>query len=148
MIQTKILSAPKYNSFFERQAIERLLHLNHYFPTKSHYPIRRLRIKEKHIVPSNYQDGQWHLCPGCKHAFLEELRDYIYSYHPSNLNLANNFIRFDRKKWENAVYCCSKECLTKVVVRFALASVTDQGKKFIHMRRIRMDIKEVIENFH
>ncbi|MFM2488246.1 hypothetical protein ABW365_08160 [Enterococcus avium] len=38
MIQTKILSVPKYNSFFERQAIERLIHLNHYFPTKSHYP--------------------------------------------------------------------------------------------------------------
>ncbi|MBU5359583.1 hypothetical protein KQI58_00665 [Enterococcus raffinosus] len=148
MIQTRTLLAPKYHSFYERQAIERLLYSNNYFPTKSHYPIRRLRIKEKHIVPSNYKERKWHLCPGCDKLFIEDLGDYVYSYHPNNMNSVNGLIKVKRKEWKTAIHCCSKECLYQEVVKFALSSVTNQGRKIIKTRRIRTDIKEVIDKFH
>lgn len=132
----------------ERQAIEQLTYSNHYLPTKSHYPIRLLRIKEKHIVPSCYQGRQWQLCPSCKQLFIEDLGDYSYTFHPKSTKLNSRFIHFDRKEWKEVVHCCSKECLTKAATRFAIKSVTEQGRLVIQVRKIREDIKEVIETFH
>lgn len=148
MSLTSTYDRPKFNTFYERQVIEQLTFSNHYFPTKSHYPIRLLRIKEKHIVSSNYQGRQWHFCPACKQLFIEELGDYTYIFHPHGTNLNSSFIRFDRKEWKKAVHCCSKECLTKAAARFAIKSVTEQGRIVIQVRKIRGDIKEVVEKFH
>lgn len=145
---TSTYDRPTFNPFYERQAIEQLTYSNHYLPTKSHYPIRLLRIKERHIVPSIYQGREWRLCPSCWQLFIEELGDYTYTFHPHSSTLNSSYIHFDRKEWKEVVHCCSKECLTKAAARFAIKSVTEKGKLVIHVRKIREDIKEVIETFH
>lgn len=145
---TSTYDRPKFKTFYERQVIEQLTYSNHYLPTKSHYPIRLLRIKETHIVPSKYQGRQWQLCPSCKQLFIEDLGDYTYTFHPHTTNLNSSYIHFDRKEWKKPMHCCSKECLTKAAARFAIKSVTEQGRLVIQVRKIREDIKEVIETFH
>lgn len=148
MSKSNTLYRPRYETFYERQVIDQLTYVNHYLPTRSHYPIRHLRIRETHLVPSNYRGREWYSCPACKHVFIEELGDYIYTYHPDSLNLNSCFIKFDRKKWKKAVHCCSKKCLTNEATKFAIKSITEQGKIAIRTRKIRADIREVIEKFH
>lgn len=148
MILTGTFTTPSHQTLYERRVIEQLTYSNYYIPTESHYPIRLLRIREKHLVPSNYRGREWYLCPGCEHVFIEEFGDYSYTYHPHGLNLNSSFIKFDRKKWKKAVHCCSKECLLKEATKFAIKSVTKQGKIVIRTRKIRSDIREAIEKFH
>lgn len=148
MIQKERSFHPHIYTFQEQKKLDHLLFLNEHHPTMSHYPVRLLRMKEKRLVPSNYTGRRWYLCPNCQHVFLEALGDYSYTFRPHPINLMGTYFTFDHRNYKKSIHCCSKECLARTTVKFALKSLTDEGKEYIHTRKIRFDIHAIIKKFH
>lgn len=148
MNQRQLSSEPEVYTFREQKILDYLVFLNEHYPTASRYPVRLLRIKEKRIVPSHYPGRRWYLCPNCKHVFLEDLGDYTYSYRPHAINLIGTYFVYEDWKHKKAIHCCSKSCLAGATVKFAIESLTEEGKKYIHLSNIKLDINTIIEKFH
>lgn len=122
--------------------------LEWFIPNQSNYPLSYLHIRETKIVPSNKQ-GVLRVCANCGSEFHDGIGKYRYTINPAKYEIGvGQYFHFDNYVKRSPSHFCSKECLAEYAADFAEDSVTEEGKKYIKMDKIRNDIDQIISKFH